>query len=270
MKKPLIIIGLIILTLAAFLYSLIYVSYMNIEVSYKPNPNQSSLIKSVAFGHANIFFLETDTGYIMVDAGAAGDNQNLDEAFALAGIDPQEINLIIVTHGHVDHIGTLAYAKELTGASILAHKSLTEILPQGEFIDPVPQTGFGKLLSLSTETYKFFGGPNLTGVTPDILITGEFDLREYGVNGKVIYTPGHSRGSLSVILDNGEALVGDMVRTDESGILSWGMFYEDIDLLMKGLEKIISLNPKTIYLSHGDYVGLESLHQYYDEIVVAQ
>ena len=43
-----------------------------------------------------------------------------------------------------------------------------------------------------------------------VLDNNEFSLADYGIAGKVIYTPGHSSGSVSVLLDTGEAFVGDL------------------------------------------------------------
>lgn len=41
-----------------------------------------------------------------------------------------------------------------------------------------------------------------------VLKDEEFPLKSYGIHGKVIYTPGHSSGSMSLVLDTGDAFVG--------------------------------------------------------------
>jgi len=57
----------------------------------------------------------------------------------------------------------------------------------------------------------------------------EFDLGEYGIAGKIIHTPGHSPSSVSIVLESGETLVGDMLRPQGTGGLGLGMFYSDQD-----------------------------------------
>ena len=159
-----------------------------------------------------MYFISTENGYILVDAGMPGDTKKLDEVFATADVDPNSIQLIVVTHGHMDHMGLLAYAKEATGAELLSHQSLSEKLTNGEIEAPVPQNSFGHFLNYMTGILELSGGADIEGVPPDILVEDEFDLSEYGISGEIVHTPGHSQGSISIILDNGETLVGDMVR----------------------------------------------------------
>lgn len=89
-------------------------------------------------------------------------------------------------------------------------------------------------------------GTKFEGVKPDIVVTGDVDLSEYGIAGKIIHTPGHSPSSLSIILDNGEALVGDIVREEEPSVTGLGMFYEDELALLGSLEKIAAYEPGII------------------------
>jgi glyoxylase-like metal-dependent hydrolase (beta-lactamase superfamily II) len=42
--------------------------------------------------------------------------------------------------------------------------------------------------------------PKVQGLEPQILLEGEFDLKDYGIEGKIIPTPGHTPGSVSVLL----------------------------------------------------------------------
>ncbi|NIN35076.1 MAG: hypothetical protein GTO60_08310, partial [Gammaproteobacteria bacterium] len=110
---------------------------------------------------------------------------------------------------------------------VLCHQSLSEKLAIGEIEVPVAQNSFGHFLNLMTGILEMTGGADIEGVNSDILVDDVFDLSEYGISGKIIHTPGHSQGSISIILDNGETLVGDMVRDVGDGEIGPGMFYED-------------------------------------------
>ena len=61
------------------------------------------------------------------------------------------------------------------------------------------------------------------------------------------------------MLDNGEALIGDLVREERSGEIGLGMFYEDKKVLLESLEKVAALKPRTIYLSHGTTIDNSTL-----------
>ena len=53
-------------------------------------------------------------------------------------------------------------------------------------------------------------------MNPDIVIRGNTDLAPYGIAGTVIPTPGHTAGCISVVLENGDAFVGDCNRSSQS------------------------------------------------------
>ena len=101
----------------------------------KPQPvtvvqpaDTSEKVLTAHLGHFNIYFIQTDDGYILVDTGMAVNQKQLDEAFSKAGINPQEVKLIVITHGHADHIGNVAYAKELSGADVLCQEYVAPFL----------------------------------------------------------------------------------------------------------------------------------------------
>jgi glyoxylase-like metal-dependent hydrolase (beta-lactamase superfamily II) len=170
-------------------------------------------------------FIKTATGYILVDAGMPGMEQQLDEVFRLVGIEPDRVKLIVATHGHLDHIGLMSYAKRITGAKILAHRTVADRLAKGQVEPAVARNFLGQYLNLITPT-------DFDAVGADIAIVREFDLKPYGVRGRIIHTPGHSPGSLSIVLDNGELLIGDQVRDVGGGKIGLGMFHDNSDQLI--------------------------------------
>ena len=206
-------------------------------------------------GHVNIYLIETDSGHILVDAGMPKTEDKLDGAFKGAGVDPKGVQLIITTHGHLDHVGSIAHAQRVTGGKVLCHRSFADSLAKGEIEPAVPQNLKGRILNLMTGLAGF----KYEGIKPDILMEEEFDLAEYGLPGKVIHTPGHSPSSVSIMLDNGEALIGDMVREEKPGKIGLGMFYEDKGTLLESLEKVAAFEPRIIYLSHSTHIDNSTL-----------
>ena len=90
-------------------------------------------------------------------------------------------------------------------------------------------------------------------VKPDILIDEDMDLSKFGVDGKVIHTPGHTPGSVSIILPNGEFIVGDLVMR---GMLrfwqpNYPLFADNMFQLKESIKLILRKKPTKIYCTHG-------------------
>jgi glyoxylase-like metal-dependent hydrolase (beta-lactamase superfamily II) len=208
-------------------------------------------------GHYRIYFIETEYGHILVDAGMPNLGDKLDGAFAQVGVDPQKVHLIIATHGHMDHIGSMAHAKRTTGAQVLCHRSFAEQLENGVIEPATARNLTGRILNVLSRLQ----GSSFEGVRPDIVVEDEYDLSEHGIQGMVIHTPGHSPSSISIVLASGEALIGDMLRRERSGKIGPGMFYEDEKLLRESLEEVASFEPRTICLSHSDAIDYSALEK---------
>jgi glyoxylase-like metal-dependent hydrolase (beta-lactamase superfamily II) len=87
------------------------------------------------------------------------------------------------------------------------------------------------------------------------------DLAPYGIAGRVVHTPGHTYGSVSVLLDTGEAFVGDLVmnRLPLRRTPGMAIFGEDEDLMKSSLLKLAGLGARVIYPAHGPSFELERL-----------
>ncbi|MBP2654113.1 MAG: Metallo-beta-lactamase superfamily protein [Firmicutes bacterium] len=201
----------------------------------------------LAFGVSSLYLIQGE-GMIIIDTGSDVDKSAYIAAFRDLGVNPQDIRLIIISHGHSDHYARLAEVKELTGAPVLCHKLAARALETGENPEYVPRNKSGQdMLKLILETVPVMSRT----VIPDILVEDEFDLKEFGIDGKIVPTPGHSECSLSVILDGGQAIVGDiLVHSPIDGELCLAFLATDENKLFASLQKLLDY-AEIFYGGHG-------------------
>ena len=206
---------------------------------------------TLGFDHC---YLIQDKGTIMIDGGSPKELKEFTKAIEEISIKPEDIKLMIITHGHWDHIGSAKEIKELTGAKIAMHEQEKEWLEKG--LKPLPPgiTIWGSILKgmMSMFVTPFVKIPP----TEVDLVLGneELSLEEYGIPGKVIYTPGHSSGSVSILLETGEVFVGDMAMNKFPLRIGPGMpiFAENEDKLKESWNLLLDAGAKTIYPAHGE------------------
>lgn len=205
-------------------------------------------ITQFTLGMSNAFILRGEKT-VLVDSGCAGGVQAFCEKCREHGINPSDISLIIISHGHVDHFTDASFIKELTGAPVMVHKLAADTLRYGRKPRMTPRTEFAKgILDLPADKDPV---PVVTPCEPDILVKGEVDLHPYGVDAIMAPTPGHSPCSYSIFLDSGEAIVGDVVlENPATGSLSIAWFADDVPSLVKSIELILD-KATLIYSGHG-------------------
>lgn len=203
----------------------------------------------------NAFVVCAAGGCILVDAGLPNSEAKFEAILKREGLQFSDIKLLVITHAHIDHAGNAARMRELTGAPILGHTN-DLVYFRGKEKMTFCSTGWvGKVFlktGLPQSPYRAF--------EPDILLSDkeEFDLKSFGLQARVISTPGHTAGSISVISNDGVAIVGDLVA---SGILLGGIafssipkrppFEDDPYVVAQELERIIDLGAQDFYMGHG-------------------
>ena len=197
-------------------------------------------------------YLVQDKKIIMIDGGAPGKIKTFMKKIGKLPIKPEQIKLVVITHGHWDHIASVKDIKEKTGAKIAIHEKEREWLEKG--LKPMPP---------GVNLWGRFLGKAITMCLPlidvpatqsDIVIGNEgFPLDEYGISGRIIHTPGHSSGSISVLLDTGDVFVGDMAMNKFPLTLRPGfpIFAEDFNKLKESWRTLLDQGAKTVYPSHG-------------------
>jgi len=192
-------------------------------------------------------------GIILIDGGDPHKLAKFKDGLAKALIQPEEIKLIILTHGHWEHIGSTRDIKQLTGARVLMHEKDMHYLAEVKQTSPTGFTPWGKIASAILSLINPF--IHIPTFEVDIVAGGEeLSLSEYGIPGRLIYTPGHTWGSVSVLLDSGEVFVGDLAMNWFPLRLNPGLpiFGDDIQLVKSSWKKLLEMGAKTVYPAHGE------------------
>jgi len=200
----------------------------------------------------NSCYLIRGKDIVMIDGGMPNKLKVLKRVLTRLDISPSDIKLIVLTHSHFDHSGSAQEIREFTGGKIAVHVSERTYLENGGMIIPKGVNFYGKI----TKPWLFaiFKKISFPKFKPDILITDEpYPLKAYGIDGNIIHTPGHTVGSISVILDSGEAFVGCMAHNGFPFRFHPGLpiYAQDIEAIKKCWKILIGRGIKMIYPGHG-------------------
>lgn len=212
----------------------------------------------------NTLYLVKDRSAILFDGGWSKGAIKFTEKLEKHRIRPEEIKLIILSHGDFDHIGGARELKELTGAKIAIHEKDRRNLEEGIFHWPRGVTSWGRFsrAALKPLIMKKSGFP---GVKADIVLDDhDFPLEAYGIRGKIVHTPGHTSGSVSLLMETGDAFIGCLAH---NGLpFAWKpslpIYANDLDLLKESWNKVIKMEVKTLYPGHGKPFPLTSITRY--------
>lgn len=167
-------------------------------------------IQKMTFFFVNAYVIKTGDTTILFDCGAILDPKDLPGFLEEQGVDPADIDLIIVSHDHFDHMQLLGAWKELTDAKVLCHRNAVQFLETGEkenlFTFGERAQAYPPFMEFMEESFEL----PTPRVKPDIVIGDEdYDLHDQGIPGKIIYTPGHTDSHISLVLDDRTAFSGD-------------------------------------------------------------
>lgn len=209
--------------------------------------NNTSVLH-IPLGMVNSYLLK-DSKCVLVDAGYPGCDEKILSFMEKHNISPTDISLILITHGHSDHFGSIDKLKAITGAKVAIHKLDAYSIRCGKN-PPLHARDFkGKLFANLIKTDI----PGFHGFEPDILIDSGLSLTDFGVDAKVIHTPGHTMGSISVAVSSGEFIIGDLITDSfiRKNKPEYSNYSDDFEQMKNSMRAVMQLSPRILYSGHG-------------------
>lgn len=202
-------------------------------------------IHTLSMGMSLAYLIEGTAGMVLVDAGLRGDEAKVLRLMESLGRD--DLRLIFITHAHIDHYGSAAALRSHSGAKIAIHRSDAGAMAAGETRLGTAR-GWGHPVGLFLPLLELIARPPPTPA--DLLLDDGDDLSDFGLQGKVLHTPGHTLGSCCLLLDDGAAFTGDLVTTTGS-LHVQRAFAQDWSLLPESVRRLQSVKPRCLYAGHG-------------------
>lgn len=196
----------------------------------------------------NCFLISKDTRYILIDTSWQSEYKTLEKRIR-AIIGTGRLEAIVLTHTHFDHAANAARLKEVFQARIIVHRDEAGFLEEGS--SPLPQgtilftRTLLRLVNLHDTSFKRF-----EPVEADVTFEDQFDLDQFGLNARIIHTPGHTLGSCSVIIDDEIALVGDAMVGMFRGLI-FPPFADDSELLINSWTRLLKTGCSLFLPAHG-------------------
>lgn len=200
---------------------------------------------------SNIYLIKGKT-LILIDTGMKGDGVSVLDAIHMLGHRPSEVSHILITHGHIDHTGSLAQLKRETGAQVVAGADDRDFIEGRRKTAAMGREGFGgkifKIALYLMETIFFRYEP----VSVDTALTDDTVLNLHDTTVWALATPGHSPGSFSFYLHDAKILfTGDALTGDPSLRLPPRPGCADYAQALASVEKIASLSVDICCFGHG-------------------
>lgn len=160
-------------------------------------------VLTISHKNTNVYLIDQPDGFVMIDAGYAGSEGVLVSAMQKAGVDPDKIKHLILTHAHSDHVGCAVFFKNKYRVRVIAGAGDQQALEEGKNGKLCPTSSMAKMLNWFVDDY-------FPAIKADHYIPtgGRLDLTD---EISIFSLPGHTPGSLIVKFET-SLFVGDLIR----------------------------------------------------------
>ncbi|MBR3184628.1 MAG: MBL fold metallo-hydrolase [Oscillospiraceae bacterium] len=184
------------------------------------------------YGNTNTFYIPGSDGGLLVDTDWAGTLPLFFKAIKTAGIEMKAITTLLVTHYHPDHMG-LAGELQRLGVKLLV------VDVQRLFVHASDEI-------FARDKHLSYRAVDESAATVISCAESRDVLKGLGIDGEILHTPSHSEDSVSLALDDGSCLVGDLEP------LAYLAGYEENPALKSDWEQLMRRRPKRILYAHAN------------------
>jgi hydroxyacylglutathione hydrolase len=217
-------------------------------------------VYQVLEGRSNSFLVQSENNYLLVDTGRKNSwkelNRKLDHL--LGG---SILSCLMLTHTHFDHVENALKIKERYNTRIIVHKTEAKYLKRGSTTLPNGTNGATGFLVdvLGKRIQSRYGYEPLKH---DILVDLKYDLTPFGFKEYIIHTPGHSKGSMSMVVDHEIAIVGDTMF-GVFGNSVYPPFADNPEIMIDSWGNLLSTGCSSFLPGHGKEISRELLEKQY-------
>jgi glyoxylase-like metal-dependent hydrolase (beta-lactamase superfamily II) len=178
-----------------------------------------------------VYLVDCTNELAVIDAGASGDINKICKNIQTVGLNPNDISTLFITHCHMDHIGGAYSFRKNYGCKAVAHELDSEAIERAD----------------SNLTGAAWYNQELVPCTVDIKLSGsEGDFHVGNKAFKWFHTPGHTPGSISILLNTSEDSIlfaqdvhGPFLPQFRSNVSDWAesmrkLIDLDFDILAEG------------------------------------
>lgn len=184
------------------------------------------MLRELMYGNTRTYLIKGSKGTLLVDTDWAGTLPQFFKAIKALSVQVEDISYLLITHYHPDHM-VLAQDLMDLGIQLVVMDVQKDFIHQSDYI-------FGK------EGNRDFKPIDDEAVYLLSCANSRSFLADLGIAGEIIHTPGHSEDSVSLVLDSGEAIVGDLYPLEQ-------VLLYDNPLLTKTWNILLSRKLKMVY-----------------------
>lgn len=203
---------------------------------------------AINLGGVNCYLVKSSAGFLLIDTGLSTQRARLLAALERAGCKAADLKLVIMTHGDSDHAGNGAFLQREFHVPVGMHPDDFGMVERGDMSwNRKPKADkMSLVMKVVGNIVRVVSKQPFETFTPDIAVGEGDDLSRYGFDAKVVHIPGHSKGSIGVLMGNGRLFCGDFLYSTP------GMnFVDDADARADSLAKLQILGIKKVFPGHG-------------------